>query len=65
MQVDGVLDPLVGNCRGQPIETIRPLVAQAWRREFGSALSEPGLSDTAAALREGRPWSEALWTDGW
>lgn len=64
-RVSGVLDPLAARCLGWPAETIRPLVAQAWRREFHGELGEPGLSDTAAALRDGRPWTEALWTDGW
>jgi hypothetical protein len=31
------------------------------RDPFHTSLGEPGLSDTAAAIREGRP---GLWTDG-
>lgn len=41
------------------------MLAAAWRREFHSVLGEPALTDTAAAIHEGRSWSYALWTDGW
>lgn len=64
-RIAAVLDPLAHRCRGWPTEAIAPVIAAAWRREFHSELSEPGLSDTAAAIRDGRPWVHALWTDGW
>lgn len=65
-QISDVLDPLAGRCVGLPVEQIRPLIAQTWRREFGGGgLSERALTDTAVALRDGRPWCEALWTTGW
>lgn len=64
-QVSGVLDPLAVRYRGWPVEAIEPMIARAWRREFGAALSEVALADTAMALRDGRPWCEALWTGGW
>ncbi|MDN5919074.1 MAG: hypothetical protein L0I76_28935 [Pseudonocardia sp.] len=64
-QISEVLDPLAMRCRGRPVEAIRPLVAQAWRREFRCELGEPALSDTAAAVHDGRPRSEALWSTGW
>lgn len=64
-QLSDVLDPLAARCRGWPVEDIRPVIAQAWRREFGGKLSDAALSDSAVALRDGRPWCEALWTAGW
>jgi hypothetical protein len=64
-QISGLIDPLAARCRGWPAETVTPILAQAWHRQFRGELDEPGLSDTAAALRDGRPWTEALWTDGW
>ena len=63
-RISGVLDPLAMDHQGWPEETIRPLVAKAWRREFGGALNDSALADTAAAIHDGRPWSDALWTDG-
>ncbi|NIB31279.1 hypothetical protein HBB16_05245 [Pseudonocardia sp. MCCB 268] len=36
-------------------QTAQPLIAEAWRREFGAELSDRALSDTAIALRDGRP----------
>jgi hypothetical protein len=59
-----VVDPIAERHRGWPAETIRPVLARAWRREFGGPLGEPGLSDTAAAIRDGRSWVRALWPDG-
>lgn len=64
-QVGAVLDPLARRYRGWPVESVRPIVARAWRREFCSTLPEPGLTDTAAAIRDGRSWYHALWTGGW
>jgi hypothetical protein len=40
-------------------------LAQLWRREFPTSLSEPGLTDTAATIHDEHPWSGGLWTDGW
>lgn len=65
IQISVVLDPLAVRCAGWPVEQIRPLIAHAWRREFGSELSETAVSDTALALHDRRPWCEALWTTGW
>ncbi|MDQ4115642.1 MAG: hypothetical protein M3235_01630 [Actinomycetota bacterium] len=65
IQVGEVLDPLAARCRGQPVETIAPLVAQAWHRSFHAELSQTAVADTAAAIHDGRPWCEALWTAGW
>ncbi len=45
-------------------DRIQPVVAHAWRQAFGGRLNEVALADTAVALRDGRPWSEALWTTG-
>lgn len=64
-RIGEVLDPVAARLHGWPPETIRPVLAQLWRREFNSTLGEPGLSDTAAAINDGRPWSDGLWTDGW
>jgi hypothetical protein len=64
-QISGVLDPLAQHCEGQPAATIRPILARTWRQEFGRRLNEPTLSDLAAALAQGRPWTQTLWTDGW
>lgn len=64
-RISGALDPLATRCRGWPPETIRPVLAQLWRREFHATLGEPGLTDTATAIHDGRPWSDGLWTDGW
>jgi hypothetical protein len=64
-QISAVLDPLAEGHRGWPAETIAPILARAWRREFHAELGKAALSDTAAAIRDGRPWSHALWTDGW
>ena len=61
-QISTALDPLAVRCRGRPADQIQPLIADAWRQAFGSRLSEVALSDTALALRDGRPWCEALWT---
>lgn len=61
-QISTVLDPLAVSCRGRPAEQIRPLVARAWEKAFGSQLSDVAVSDTAQALHDGRPWCEALWT---
>ncbi len=62
IQISTVLDPLAVSCCGRPAEQIQPLVADACQHAFGSRLSELALADTAAALRDGRPWCEALWT---
>jgi hypothetical protein len=64
-QISGVLDPLAQRCEGLPAATIRPILARTWRQEFGGRLNEPTLSDLAAALAQGRPWTQTLWTDGW
>jgi SAM-dependent methyltransferase len=64
-QISGVLDPLAQRCEGLPAATIRPILARTWRQEFGRRLNEPTLSDVAAALAQGRPWTQTLWTDGW
>jgi hypothetical protein len=64
-RISGELDPLAARCRGWPTDTIRPLLAATGRRAFHTSLGEPGLSDTAAAISEGRRWSHGLWTDGW
>ncbi len=64
IQISTVLDPLAVSCRGRPADQIQPLVAQAWRQAFGGRLNEVALADTAVSLRDGRPWSEALWTTG-
>lgn len=64
-QIGAVLDPLADRCRGWPAEQIRPILAETWRREFHGTLRDPGLSDAAAAISDGRPWAHALWTDGW
>lgn len=63
-RISGVLEPLAAGCGGWPAETIRPILAHAWRREFACDLGEPGLSDTAAAIHDRRPWTDGLWTDG-
>lgn len=63
--ISGVIDPLATQFRGWPTETIRPVLARAWRREFGGDLSDTALQDTAVAIRDHRPWTDALWTDGW
>lgn len=64
-EVGGVLDPLAEHYRGRPVDTVRPVLARTWRREFGAPLGEPGLSDAATAISEGTPWDRALWTGGW
>lgn len=64
-QISGVLDPVASRCLGWPAEKIRPVIARSWKGAFRSSLGEPGLTDTAEAISEGRPWSEGLWTDGW
>lgn len=64
-QISGVIDPLADRCQGWSTEQIRPALARAWRREFHCDLGEPALTDTAAALHDGRSWTSALWTDGW
>lgn len=64
VQMSGVLDPLAARCVGRPIEEIRNLIAQDWPRHLGSEFTTMALTDTAIALREGRPWCEALWTTG-
>ena len=64
-RIGGELDPLAARCRGRPTDTIRPLLAATARRAFHASLGEPGPSGTAAAMSEGRPWSQGLWTDGW
>lgn len=65
-QIGDVLDPLTVCCVGLPVEQIRPLITQTWRREFGGrGLSETALTDTAVALHHGWPWCEALWTTSW
>jgi hypothetical protein len=64
-QVGEVVAPIAERCLGWPTEQIRPMLATAWRREFDSTLGEPALTDTAAAIHEGRSWSQVLWTGGW
>lgn len=64
-QIATVLDPLAVRCRGWPAEAIAPVLARSWQAAFGGELGEPGLSDAAAAISDGRPWTHALWTDGW
>ncbi len=64
IQISTVLDPLAVSCHGRPADQIQPLVAHAWQQAFGGQLSEVALSDTALALRDGRPWCEALWNTG-
>lgn len=63
--ISHVIDPIAVQFRGWPTETIGPVLARAWRREFGCDLSDIALHDTAVAIRDHRPWTEALWTDGW
>jgi hypothetical protein len=64
-QVSAVLDPLAVRCDGWPPPAIRLALAREWRRAFHAELGEPGLTDTAAAIHAGRPWSDVLWADGW
>ncbi|HXV92630.1 MAG TPA: hypothetical protein VD813_04980 [Pseudonocardia sp.] len=60
-----MLDPLAERTRGLPLPVVRREVQRAWRSAFGGRLGEPGLTDCAEALRDGRHWSRGLWTDGW
>jgi hypothetical protein len=60
-----VLDPLAERCRGWPVEALTPMVRDTWRREFHSEISPAAAAETATAIHDGRPWSEALWIDGW
>lgn len=60
-----MIEPLAASHRGRPTETIRPILARTWRREVGCDLSEVALEDTAKAIHDHRPWTDALWTDGW
>jgi hypothetical protein len=64
-QIAAVLDPLAEHCHGWPVDTITPIVRGAWRRAFHGELSETAVVDAATAIHDGRPWSEALWIDGW
>ena len=64
-QVAAVLDPLAERCPGWPVDRLMPIVRGVWRHEFHSEISEAAAVDTATAIHDGRPWSEALWTDGW
>jgi hypothetical protein len=64
-QIAAVLDPLAQHCQGWPVESISPIIRGAWRRAFHGEISETAASDAATAIHDGRPWSEALWTDGW
>lgn len=63
-QMSAVLDPLAARCVGRPVEEIRQLIMQDWPRHLGSEFTTMALTDTALALREGRPWCAALWTTG-
>ena len=46
-QISEVLDPLAARREGLPVDQIRPLIAQIWRREFGGrGLSERALRAT-------------------
>jgi hypothetical protein len=64
-EIAAVLDPLAEQCRGWPVDRLAPMVRAAWRRRFHSEISRTAAADTATAIHEGRPWSEALWIDGW
>lgn len=63
--IGAVLDPLAARYAGWPVPAIRLALTRAWFEAFGAELGEPGLTDTAAAIRDGRPWAHGLWTDGW
>ena len=64
-QLTAVMDPLARRCQGQPVAVVRPILARVWWEEVGSRLREPVLSDCAAALAQGQPWTQPLWCGGW
>lgn len=61
-QAGGVVEPVAERCRGWPAEQIEPVLAEAWRREFHCDLDEHAVSEAAAAIHEGRPWTYPLRT---
>lgn len=63
-QIADVIEPFSIRCAGWPVEATKPILARLWCQEFGASLGEPGLTWCAEAVRDGRPWQEALWGDG-
>ncbi len=64
-QIGSVLDPLAREHRGGTPDTVRPLIASAWRTAFRAELPEPALSRCTAAIGSGQPWQLALWSNDW
>jgi len=48
-----VLDSLHRQLAGQPVERIKPQLAQAWRAKAGKALTEPELTTWATTISQG------------
>jgi hypothetical protein len=47
------LDNLHRQLAGQPVERIKPQLAQVWRAKAGRALTEPELTTWATAISQG------------
>jgi hypothetical protein len=50
-----LLDQLLVDCTGQPVEHVKPLLRREWARAFDDGhITEPELTTWATALSEGR-----------
>jgi hypothetical protein len=48
-----VLDSLHRELAGQPVDTIKPRLARAWRTAGGTPLKDPSLTEWATAIANG------------
>lgn len=48
-----MFDSLGRRYRGQPLSTIKPALQREWKRVDGGRLSDPDLTEYAAAISEG------------
>lgn len=48
------LDALHRQMSGQPVERVKPKLAQAWKSKMGEALTEPQLTEWATAIANGQ-----------
>lgn len=57
-----VLDGLLAEYAGQPVDTIKPVLAQRWAAaNEGASIEDPDLTNVAQALSDGK---RVIFTDG-